>query len=217
MPVSYIIREKWVELADKLDAIEQACIARDEYEAELHDPPSNPNIYTPCTPFYNELLGYIEEWWAYDREDRKKDISSMYKYAFRVIGLKDEYLKSMEREGVKVRPAFYTTHDALKNGLSASFDEVFNASGFWEELFSRPDTYYANDNAETLVTTDNTTYFTGDYIGGTSREWRRAQDERDRLLTLVGNHTDEVRSKDDEELDALLEKDIPYTTGLNRY
>jgi hypothetical protein len=220
MPVSSNL-DGFPELGNKLNAMESSCISRDNTEAQNNSGGgggggNNVPSYIPCVPFFNSLLSDIESWFDRDEiiEQRKNTIASMFVEVKTVLGLKETFEKFMNDQGTEIPKKFYTSWDELNNvTIGSAFDNVFNASGFWDELLTRPNDYYANDSAETFIETDNTTYLDGD----DQREWQRSEDERTRLAVEIGNHTQYVLDESGYTIDGLLESDSTFAQGYNKY
>ena len=234
---SSAIREVWQELAEKIDKFAIVCAHRDgawdEYYSKkaTSNTPSGPKApgatnttkeFKPSLPAIGELVIEIESWFAYDRTQRKKDIAEFYIIAKDV--LKDftpnseRYMKDTLK--LKVPNRFYETRDILETvtakGLESPFlnrfDEVFNASGLWEALFIRPDTFFAVDEAAELVAGDVETYLVGDI----QREWRRVQDEMERISIMIGNHTLSA-NYGGTTLEDIKKQDSDFKKGYERY
>ena len=158
MPVSQTIRDADPVLADKLDAMETACFDYDD--AELSMPIPDP-FFIPSLPFFLSLLGSIEGWWGSDRTVNKNKIADMYRNVVLVLNLRPTFEKYMIDSGVGIPQAYIDSYEQLETVSGASYDTVFNASGFWTVLKGRGSSYYANPTAEDLVDDDITDYLTG--------------------------------------------------------
>lgn len=221
MPSPQAIIDFDSELASKLDAIESACIARDAIEQANEDATIPPATYewTPSVPAASILINAVSVWLNRPEEIKrhKNVISSMFVNMKRIGAQKNVFEKFMKDTGVDIPKEFYTTSDILTNyKLGNSFDVVFTCSGFFAYLKGLPNSHYATDDGVTDATTDVDTYYTGD-TNVRGREWLRAEDERDKLAYIIGNHADYIIDESGISLDSVLKTDEDFASKYNSF